>query len=863
MSRSAPPGAPDEAHGVPDVLSITPFRRLWVSLSLSGLGDWLGLLALMSLAAILTRDSGPFAQYAAVSGVAALRLAPPILLSPFAGVLVDRADRRLTMVVGDALRALLLVSVPIVGRVDWLLAAAFATAIAALLWTPAKDALAADMVPTAKLRQADRVGRITLYGTAPVAAALFALLAAVSAVLAGLFPVLGAPAADIALYAAGAAYLAAAVVDWGLPGAKPGVSAHGSGGPVLPGAPAQPPSAPAAAPQAPRTPQPPRTPPTAAVEIPGGEEKTEQIAPLSTDDERTEEITPLGAGEETTEQIPHVGAGERATEQVPQVGAGEETTERIPHTGAGEEATERIPAAGAAAAGGQALPPQAPPPQAPTPAAGPQPGRPGGPGPSGPARSPQAPPRSAAAPGRAPENLLRTFADGVRFAGTTPLVRGLLLGMLGVFAASAAVLGVGRIFTDRLSAGNAGFALLFAAVTAGIALGVYVGPRVLRAFSRRRLFGLSVGLAGAALVLTGLVPNMVLAAVLSTVVGTGVGIAWVIGTSLLGQEIEGEVRERTLAYLRTAAHVLLAIVLVVAPLVAGLIGDHRLDVRDLGYDVLGTGMVLVLAGLAVLLVAVVSYRQIDEGAEVPLLTELIAVLRGVPVGPVKAEEKLPGTFIVLEGGEGAGKSTQARQLSIWLRDEGFEVVTTREPGSTKLGMRLRALLLDKEQTGMSPRAEALLYAADRADHVSRVIRPALRRGAIVISDRYVDSTLAYQGAGRELHVGEIRRINEWATDELVPDLTVLLDVPPSAGLARLGGTTDRIEAESEDFHDRVRSGFRELAESEPERYLVVDGRSPQEEVTRQIQRRIRPILPDPVPQDAEAITGMMPIIKEQ
>src|SRR5690606_27221400 len=215
----------------------------------------------------------------------------------------------------------------------------------------------------------------------------------------------------------------------------------------------------------------------------------------------------------------------------------------------------------------------------------------------------------------------------------------------------------------------------------------------------------------------------------------------------------------------------------------------------------------------------------------------------------------------LEGGEGAGKSTQVGQLSVWLRDEGFEVVTTREPGSTRLGLRLRALLLDKEHTGMSPRAEALLYAADRADHVNEVILPALRRGAIVISDRYVDSTLAYQGAGRDLPVSEIARINDWATAGLMPQLTVLLDLPAEDGLARLGGTTDRIEAESQEFHDRVRRGFLDLAERDAGRYLVVDARGPAEQITREIQRRIRPLLPDPVPQDGEASTGMMPVVK--
>jgi dTMP kinase len=219
-------------------------------------------------------------------------------------------------------------------------------------------------------------------------------------------------------------------------------------------------------------------------------------------------------------------------------------------------------------------------------------------------------------------------------------------------------------------------------------------------------------------------------------------------------------------------------------------------------------------------------------------------------------------FIAFEGGEGAGKTTQARLLSIWLRDQGFDVVMTREPGSTKMGMRLRALLLDKQSSGLSPRAETLLYAADRAQHVAEVIQPALRRGAIVVTDRYVDSSLAYQGAGRELKVGEIAEINRWATSGLVPDLTIVLDVPSDVGLTRFASPADRIESEPREFHERVRRGFRALADAEPHRYLVIDGTRAQEEISRQIHDRVRAILPDPVPASAEDETSTMPAIKD-
>jgi dTMP kinase len=178
-------------------------------------------------------------------------------------------------------------------------------------------------------------------------------------------------------------------------------------------------------------------------------------------------------------------------------------------------------------------------------------------------------------------------------------------------------------------------------------------------------------------------------------------------------------------------------------------------------------------------------------------------------------------------------------------------------------MRLRALLLDTAHTGMSPRAEALMYAADRAEHVASVIAPALDRGAIVITDRYVDSSLAYQGAGRNLPVEDIARFNWWATGGRMPDLTILMDMDPIAGLQRRARSADRLEAEPAEFHQRVRAGFQALARAEPARYLVLNADRPTEEITRDIQNRIRGMLPDPVPSVAEAATGDFPAIKEE
>jgi dTMP kinase len=219
-------------------------------------------------------------------------------------------------------------------------------------------------------------------------------------------------------------------------------------------------------------------------------------------------------------------------------------------------------------------------------------------------------------------------------------------------------------------------------------------------------------------------------------------------------------------------------------------------------------------------------------------------------------------LLAFEGGEGSGKSTQARLLAIWLRENGYDVLATHEPGATKVGMRLRALLLDTAHTGLSPWAEVMMYAADRAEHVAAVIGPALARGTIVVTDRYVDSSLAYQGAGRRLPIDAIREVNERATGGLVPDLTILLDLPPSDGLARRTASADRLEAEPAQFHDRVRGGFLDLAKEEPERYLVLDASKDPSQISREIQAAVRELLPDPVPERAEEITGSIPVIDE-
>jgi dTMP kinase len=204
----------------------------------------------------------------------------------------------------------------------------------------------------------------------------------------------------------------------------------------------------------------------------------------------------------------------------------------------------------------------------------------------------------------------------------------------------------------------------------------------------------------------------------------------------------------------------------------------------------------------------------------------------------------PGLFITLEGGDGSGKTTQMAALADWLTRQGRTVVQTREPGGTDLGLELREIILHRRGY-IAPRAEALLYAADRAHHIATLVRPALERGDVVLQDRYLDSSVAYQGAGRVLDPAEVRDLSLWATEGLLPHLTVLLDLDPAVGRARLDSSRtryDRLEAEQLEFHERVRAAYRALADAEPERFLVLDATRPVDELQASIRDRVSALL---------------------
>jgi dTMP kinase len=203
-----------------------------------------------------------------------------------------------------------------------------------------------------------------------------------------------------------------------------------------------------------------------------------------------------------------------------------------------------------------------------------------------------------------------------------------------------------------------------------------------------------------------------------------------------------------------------------------------------------------------------------------------------------------GVFITFEGGDGSGKTTQIELLKSWLEERGHTVVVTREPGGTDLGNELRDIILHRKGF-IAPRAEALLYAADRAHHIHTLVAPALERGDVVVQDRYLDSSVAYQGAGRVLDPTEVRDVSLWATENLMPHLTILLDVPADVAKQRQDSDErayDRLEAEAEDFHQRVRESYQRLADAEPERFVILDGTDSIEAIHHQITQKVATLL---------------------
>jgi dTMP kinase len=447
-------------------------------------------------------------------------------------------------------------------------------------------------------------------------------------------------------------------------------------------------------------------------------------------------------------------------------------------------------------------------------------------------------PKGAAAKHAADTGILKSLLEGWKAVSGSKIIRGLILGMVGAFIAAGAVIGLARTFVGDLGGGEAAYGVLFGAVFTGLAAGIAFGPKVFAQFSRRRLFGASLTIAGLFLVGLAAIPNLVLAVFTVIALGAFSGICWVTGFTMLGMEVADDVRGRTFAFVQSLIRVVLVAVLALAPLIAAAVGEHTFEFQNTQVSYNGAAVTILIAGLIASFIGALSYHQMKDRPNVSLWSDISNAIKGELGGITGAPTK--GTFIVFEGGEGIGKSTQAKLLKAWLEQEGESVVLTREPGGSDLGIEIRKILLSHSTGEISPRAEALLYAADRAHHVYSVIRPALAAGQVVIGDRYFDSSIAYQGAGRVLEPGEVARISRWATESLFPTLTIIIDLPAEIGLGRLK-SKDRLESQPIDFHERVRQEFLQLSLLDPERYFIVDGNKTIEETHAEIITRVSEI----------------------
>lgn len=412
------------------------------------------------------------------------------------------------------------------------------------------------------------------------------------------------------------------------------------------------------------------------------------------------------------------------------------------------------------------------------------------------------------------------------------MTTGIVIGFVGV----GAVLSLGPVFVSRtLDSGSAGWGVLVTTYGVGMAIGLATVGLVCRVLDREHVFYLSMISASVTLFVLASMPNLPLVATCAVFLGIFVGMTWVTGYTLLQESVSDEYRGRTFASLTVLSRLGLFVSLAVFPTLVGIIGAHGFDVLGQHLDMSGTRLALWAAGGMVLAGGLYTRRGMKRYRRTKAMPlKLIPKLRKPPA---------KGVFIVFEGVEGAGKGTQLQRVQSFLESKGREVLLTREPGGTKLGERLRDILLSHDTGSLEPKTEALLFGAARAQLVASVIRPALEAGRVVLCDRYIDSSLAYQGFARGLGEHDVLSLNVWATQGLFPDLVILLHVEPEQGLAR-AGEADRIEAEGVDFHAKVADAYLHIASEHPERVAVVDAAQPLEKVFADVKKAIHKAIPD-------------------
>lgn len=429
--------------------------------------------------------------------------------------------------------------------------------------------------------------------------------------------------------------------------------------------------------------------------------------------------------------------------------------------------------------------------------------------------------------------------DAGQFVRSTPLVRGLLIGLIGAFAAAGALIGSANLYADSLRGGESAFGLLFVAMFIGLAAGMTGSPKLARRLPHNRLFGIAIVLAGLVLCLVALSPHLAVSLVTVMVVGACAGAAFLTGVTIIGSQIEDAIRGRINAIYQSLMKIILAGSMGLTPVLVGLVQPRNVIVWGRSMTIDGTRPVLLAGGLIAALVGVIAYRQMDDRRSEPILADLLAVIRRKP-------RRSTGLLIAMEGDTVQDTAVQAHLLADWLRRPGTkEVLLASDPALDD--QRLQAVLSGAHLSGA--RAHALVAAAVRADIVERQIRPALDRGALVVMERFVDSPLAHLSAAAGLDPAELEGLADWATARLRPDVTILLDRDPS--------TLAETRSPSTEHHWHVQRVLTEMAAADPDRYVVVDADGPPEQVAVRVRIAVQTALAgrrlaDLVPSDSMA-----------
>ena len=433
---------------------------------------------------------------------------------------------------------------------------------------------------------------------------------------------------------------------------------------------------------------------------------------------------------------------------------------------------------------------------------------------------------------QAQPGVLTLIRDGAAFVARTPLIRGLVTGIVGAFAAGGIVVGSATLYAASLGGGNAAYGLLFASVFVGLAIGMGLAPRMARRLPHNRLFGAAIVAAGLALVLVAIAPHLFVALAAVMLVGGFAGIAFLTGLTIIGAQVADDVRGRIVAFVQSIVRLTLLGSLAVVPLLVGLVSARRVEVLGYPFLIDGTRIVMLVGGLVAAGIGLLAYRQMDDRSTEPMLPDLLAaVRRGHPRSGA-------GVLIAVEGAPAEETADQAARLARRLRAAGHTVV---EPeGGDRDRERWSAATREAALSGT--RAKALAAAAVRADQVERIIRPALDGGAVVVVERFLASPLVQFGvaadrAQSELDPGELESLAVWATGRLRPDVSVLLDRAPAEQVAPPPPGMPGEE------HIRVQRLLTRMAAAEPHRYVVVDADGSADEVAERVFTGLEPLLP--------------------